>query len=173
MVKMIYRTFCTLGRVLSRERTKDVTLDYAQGHGVEVAETVRCADRQESSPPPPLTPEREAAARQRLAARAHAMTFRSDLTQAAQQLDLALSPAQAGDQGWYCGRITLAGQSYGVVQLNVDRGVYLPLERLKERRWGQGVILTRVTDHTGPVTCSGSGGNTRYSQGGTGCAIGA
>ena len=145
-----FPTFGALGRTLSRERTQDMTLDYANSHGVEVPEARQHRDRQNPLTHPPLTPERAEAAQQRITARRERFAFQADLQQAEKHLDVSLQPAQIGDEGAYCGTITLREREDGVIQVDDGQARYLPADQLLSRQKGEQMAIqaTRTAQGT-------------------------
>lgn len=148
----VFPRFNDISRTLSRERIKDVSLDYASVRGVAVE-----AKRASHSPAlpdektPPLTmDERLKQAEQRLMKRQYDKAVQADINILEKKTGLSLSMAiQVGDAGTYRGLVEVAGRRYGLLEQNEGMGKLVRAEQIETRRLGQAMVIHEVARPSG------------------------
>lgn len=140
-----FMNFNRLEQTLSRERTKDVTLDYAQERGLAVKEEIQLQDRdirRDSVYRPPLSEERFKQAEQRLAQRYNEALMKKEIGVWEEKLGVKLDRSfAAGDQGIYAGSVELVGRRYGILHQAEGQAKLIPFDKLESRERGEKMVI--------------------------------
>lgn len=152
-----------LTQALSRERTKDVTLDYAKTRGFDVVEKDPFA--QEKKPieksaaleiPTPATQGKEASehislsddrakeAEKRLALRLYQKTVEKDLQSLEQKTGLKMNMnTKEGDKGIYRGTVEVAGRKYGILEQEHGNAKLIRADLMDSREKGKLMVIEK------------------------------
>jgi len=148
-----FPSFAALGKSLSRERTKDVTLDYAGERGFDVGEIRRISDRrveQQRDVSTTLTPDRLEQARKRLVERQCKNAISHDYQRIQKETGLSLSTElREGDKGIYRGTVEIGSQRYGIMEQEERQGKLIPLEQLSSRKMNKAMVIEKQTNSKG------------------------
>ena len=141
-----FPSFTLLSKNLSRDRSKDISLDYAQHRGVEIDESKRLSDRETSLADlysRTLTPERLAAAEARLDARAKAREKRLMIEQAEKKVGRSFDfQISKGDRGVYLGLVEIGDQRYGALSQPAGVAKLIPESYLDSKAIGKRMEIT-------------------------------
>lgn len=140
-----FPSFSNLSRTLSRERTKDVTLDYSQERGFDVSEDKRIKDRtveQQKTYSVHLTEDRLMRAEKRLAQRQYEKAMRVDIDHLQKKTGLSYSlDIQEGDRGIYRGIVEIAGHRYGVIEQKHRKAKLIGVDHLESKQKDKAMIV--------------------------------
>jgi len=129
----VFLTRNQLNETLSRERSKDVTLDYARNRHFEVNEQNHTQDRNITLHKSrfPETFELEQAKQ-------------ADIAMAEKKMGLKLSTElKEGDRGIYRGNIEIAGRQYGVIEQENKQGKLIHVYKLESQKKGEEMVIER------------------------------
>ena len=139
--------FAQLSKTVSRERTKDVTLDYSQQRGFNVNETHRLKDRTLAQKVPHAVPapeERLERAEKRLAHRQYERALQTDIRALEQKTGLSYSlELKAGDSGTYRGTVEIADRRYGVLEQEQGRAKLIPTYKLQSWQKDKAMVIEK------------------------------
>jgi len=148
-----FPSFGDLSKTLSRERTKDVTLDYSQERGFNVNEDKLIKDRTSESQKiysTVLTEERLASAEKRLAQRQYEKAMQVDINKLQKKTGLSYSlDIKEGDQGFYRGMVEVAGRLYGVLEQEQGSAKLIGSDKLESRQKDKVMIIEKQANYRG------------------------
>lgn len=148
-----FPSFNDLSQNLSRDRTKDVTLDYSQERGFDVSEDKHIKDRtndQQKTYSVHLTEDRLASAEQRLAQRQYEKAMQADISTLQKKTGLSYSlDIQEGDRGVYRGMVEIAGRRYGVLEQEQGRAKLMSVEHLESRQKDKAMVIEKYKNFRG------------------------
>ncbi len=148
-----FPSFGQLSRTVSRQRSKDMTLDYAQERGFDVSDVKHLKDRQitqQGDYATPLTEERLQQAEKRLAQRQYERAVRSDMAALEKKTGLSYSlELQEGDHGIYRGQVAIAGRRYGVMEQAQGEATLIAVDQLESRQKGSAMVIEKYTNYKG------------------------
>lgn len=155
-----FPSFGQLEKTLSRERSKDVTLDYAKARGVDVAEDKRLKGRQITQQlgySTVLTEDRLRQAEKRLAQRQYKNAVRAEINALQKKTGLSYSlELNEGDRGVYRGLVEIAGRRYGVMEQDQGQAKLIASDRLESRQKGKSMVIEKHTNYRGQETLKAS-----------------
>lgn len=142
-----FPSFGQLEKTLSRERSKDVTLDYAQERGFDVSEDKHLKDRQitqQQDYSTTLTEDRLKQAEKRLVQRQYEKAMQADIGELARKTGLSYSlDIQEGDRGVYRGMVEIAGRRYGVLEQEQGRAKLIEASQLESRQKDKAMMIEK------------------------------
>ncbi len=131
-------------RSMSRERTKDLTLDYAHSHNIEPDKNAMkslseaLGQSQERKPLSTSREERIQTAEERMAKREHEKLIHKDLERIQSSMGLKASlEFEEGESGIYRGIFEVAGRSYGLMDKQNGEAKLIPAQFLATREKGE------------------------------------
>ena len=141
----VFASFDDLVQSLSRENTKDFTLDYIESQGLEANDAYRLR-------PEPMTAERQPSADQLRAAEERILA-RHFVREANHQLDnlgftLSDDALQAGDSGIYRSVLSIENQRYGVLDMGERQAKLVPYAIMESRKPGRVMQIEAVDERT-------------------------
>lgn len=154
-----FPSFHSLSQSLSRERTKDVTLDYARERGFDVKEERFVKDRavepQKDYKPYFLSDERSQQAEKRLAQRQYEKVVKQDIAALEKKTGLSFSmDLKAGDKGIYRGMVEVANRKYGIMEQNGSAKL-VAADHLESQKKGKEMVIEKQTNYKGYETLKG------------------
>jgi Ti-type conjugative transfer relaxase TraA len=151
-----FPSFSDLSKTLSRDRTKDVTLDYSIQRGFDVSEDKQLQDRiikQQKTYSTSLTEDRLANAEKRLAQRQYELAVRKDLVLLKEETRLSYSlDIKEGDRGIYRGMVKVVGRYYGVMEQENQKAKLIAVENLESRQKDKVMVIEKHKNFRGKET---------------------
>ncbi|MCB1826830.1 MAG: Ti-type conjugative transfer relaxase TraA [Coxiellaceae bacterium] len=148
-----FPSFSDLSKTLSRERTKDVTLDYSIDRGFDVSEDKRIKDRttdQQKIYSVNLTEDRLASAEKRLAQRQYEKAMQADISELQKKTGLSYSmELQEGDRGVYRGMVEIAGRRYGVLEQEQGSAKLIEASQIESQQKDKAMMIEKHTNYRG------------------------
>lgn len=138
-----FPSFQSLSEHLNRERSKDVTLDYAQNRSFDVS-------KPQEKEPQALSPDRLKAAEARLAERQYERVRQHEIGALEKKTGLAIRvDLKEGDRGIYRGLVEVAGRYYGLMEQKSQRAKLIPAAQLESRQQGKDMVIEKQVGYKG------------------------